>query len=198
MYREDLAVERRYATSTPLPAAGVACALLLAPLTPARPAVHAVPVLALAPPGEPGQRLVISARVVDRAGAPIAGAHVHVYQTDSTGQYTRERALDESHARLNGWITCDAAGRFELRSIRPRGYPRALRLGDRERHIPAHIHMDVDASGRTSHRSQVVFAADSLLTDTYWQDWVKKLGQPMLRAKREGGVWRADLRLVLE
>ena len=191
-------MELRCPSPTPLLTAGVACTLLLAPLAAAAPQTHDVPVLALAPPAEPGQRLVVAARVVDRSGAPIAGARVHVYHTDSTGQYTRERAMDEPHARLNGRITCDAEGRFELRSIRPGGYPRALRLGDRDRHIPAHIHMDVDASGHASHRFQAVFADDPLLTDRYWQDWVKQLGQPVLQVKRERGVWRADLRLVLE
>ena len=188
----------RHPSSLLLLVCAVAGALMLAALTVARPATPAVPVLTLAPAGEPGQRLIVSGRVVGRSGEPIAGARLHVYHTDSTGQYTRERAMDEPHARLSGWITCDAAGRFELRSIRPGGYQRALRLGDRDRHIPAHIHMDVDASGHASHRFQVMFADDSLLTDPYWQDWVKKLHQPVLQGKHEGGVWRAELRLVLE
>jgi protocatechuate 3,4-dioxygenase beta subunit len=191
-------MEGRRPSWIPPLAVRVAGALLLSTLAVAAPSTHAVPVLTLALPGEPGQRLVVSASVVDRAGAPIAGAQVHVYQTDSTGQYTRERAMDEPHARLNGRIVCDAAGRFELRSIRPGGYPKALRLGDRDRHIPAHIHMDVDASGHAGHHFQAVFADDSLLSDPYWQDWVRKLGQPVLQAKREGGVWRAELKLVLE
>ena len=173
-------------------------ALLWAVPTAARRPAVAAPVLTLAPAGESGERLVVSGRVVGRAGEPIAGARLHVYHTDATGQYTRERAMDEPHARLSGWVTSDAAGRFELRTIRPGGYPRAIRLGDRDRHIPAHIHMDVDARGHASRRLQAVFADDSLLTEAYWQDWVKRLGQPVLQAKREGDVWRAELRLVLQ
>jgi protocatechuate 3,4-dioxygenase beta subunit len=106
--------------------------------------------------------------------------------------------MDEAHARLAGWVTCDSAARFELRTIRPGNYPRALKLGDRLRHIPAHIHMDAEASGHASHRFQCVFADDSLLADPYWQDWAKKLGQPILRPQRVSGVWRADLTLVLD
>src|SRR6476661_2309413 len=95
----DVTMKRRCPSPTPLLTAGVACTLILAPLAAAAPPMHAVPVLALAPPEEPGQRLVVAARVVDRSGAPIAGARVHVYHTDSTGQYTRGRAMDEPHAR---------------------------------------------------------------------------------------------------
>ena len=173
-------------------------ALLLASPATARPSESEVPSLTLAPTDEPGERLVVSGRVIGRSGGPIAGARLHVYQADSTGQYTRERAMDEPHARLSGWVTCDSAGRFELRSIRPGGYPRALRLGDRDRHIPAHIHIDVDARARASHRWQAVFADDSLLAEPYWRDWVKHQGQPVLQVRRAGGVWRAELRLVLE
>jgi protocatechuate 3,4-dioxygenase beta subunit len=179
--------------------AAVTCMLALATLAAAGPAAQGGPVLTLAPANEPGARLVVSVRVVDRKGEPVAGARLHVYQTDSTGHYTHgEHVMDEPHARLSGWVTTDTAGRFELRTIRPGGYPKPIRLGDRVRRIPAHIHMDWEASGPADRHWQAVFADDSLLTDPYWRDWVKKLGQPVLQAKREGGTWRASLTLVLQ
>lgn len=104
--------------------------------------------------------------------------------------------MDEPHARLAGWLACDDSGRFELRTIRPGGYPRALRLGDRDRHIPAHIHLDLELGGRLVHHWQAVFADDTLLTDPYWRDWVRKLGQPVLRPRVASGEWSADLVLV--
>ena len=99
----------------------LACALLI--VSAAGPAAPAVPVLALVPPGEPGERLIVSGQVVSGAGVPIAGARLHAYQTDSTVRYTRERAMDEPHARLAGWVTTDNAGRFEIRSSRERDGP---------------------------------------------------------------------------
>lgn len=156
------------------------------------------PVLTLAPAGEPGERLVVTGQLLDRASLPIAGARLHVYHTDASGRYTRERAMDEPHARLGGWVTSDAEGRFELHTIRPGRYPNAVHMRDRDRLIPAHIHIDAESAGHPGHRWQAVFADDSVLTDPYWQDWVKKLGQPVLTAKRDAGVWRAALRLVLE
>ncbi len=153
--------------------------------------------LTVAKEAEPGERLVLEVEVVDDDGKPVAGARAHVYQTDVTGQYTRERAMDEPHARLAGWVTCDRAGRFELRTIRPGGYPRALRLGDRDRHIPAHIHVDVTAPGHAERKSQIVFADDPQLADPYWQKWVRNLDEPVVALTREGSSWRGRVTLTL-
>ena len=84
-----------------------------------------------------------------------------------------------------------------LRTIRPGGYPKTLRLGDRERKIPAHIHLDVSAAGYVSRRLQAVFADDPLLSDPYWQNWVKTQGHPVLSA-RAAGPSPADLVAILE
>ena len=154
--------------------------------------------LSLVTAEEPGTRLTIHGTVVDAKGTPIAGARVHVYQTDATGWYTRGRAMDEPHARLSGWITTDAQGRFELRSIRPGGYPKPLNLGGRERRIPAHIHMDLTAEGFAPRKLQAVFADDPLLDDAYWKDWVRRLHQPVLQVESAEGAATARLRIELD
>jgi protocatechuate 3,4-dioxygenase beta subunit len=173
--------------------AAVAAALLTAAAGPQRPSS-----LDLAPKDEPGVRLVVHGRIVDPKGQPVAGAEIHAYQTDATGAYTRERPMDEPNARLSGWLQSDAAGRFELRTIRPGGYPKALRLGDRERHIPAHIHLDVKAPSFRERRLQAVFSDDPLLSDPYWVDWVKQLGQPMLVLRQGQGARVTDLVIKLD
>lgn len=147
---------------------------------------------------EPGQRLVVHGRVVDDTGKPTVHAELHVYQTDTTGRYTRERPMDEPHARLTGWLRTDEAGHFELNTIRPGGYPKALRLGDRDRKIPAHIHIDLTALGCAPRKVQVVFADDPLLRDPYWQRWVKEQQQPVVSVTQEGSVQAATLVLRLE
>lgn len=160
------------------------------------------PALTVAAPEEPGTKILVTGTVVDGAGHAIAGAELHVYQTDASGAYTRERAMDEGHARLSGYVHTDAAGRFELRTIRPGGYPKALRLGDRERKIPAHIHIDVGASGFVPRQLQAVFADDPLLADPYWQDWVKSQRHPVLTARGAAdgapSAPSATLEIVLE
>jgi protocatechuate 3,4-dioxygenase, beta subunit len=174
-----------------------AAALLLGAAGVAGAGRNAGSTLTLVTPGEPGNRLVITATVVDARGLPLADARVHVYQTDATGRYTRERAMDEPHARLSGWLRTDAQGRFELHTIRPGGYPKAVRLGDRDRKIPAHIHMDITAPGHPERRLQAVFADDPLLADPYWQDWVKSHGHPVLTVHQEGDTAVASLRIAL-
>src|SRR3954452_733663 len=146
---------------------------------------------------EPGQRLTIHRRVRGESGKPVAGARLHVYQTDASGRYTPDKPMDEPHARLAGWIRTDQDGRFELHTIRPGGYPKAVRLGDRDRKIPAHIHMDIAAVGYAPRKVQVVFSEDPLLSDPYWQDWVRAQGHPVVTVSRSTGGQAAELVLSL-
>ena len=154
--------------------------------------------LTLVGTAEPGTRLTLTGTVVDSKGRPLPGAELRAYQTDITGRYTRERAMDEQHARLSGRLRTDAQGRFELRTIRPGGYPQPLRLGGRERKIPAHIHIDVTAPGHARRKLQVVFADDPLLGDPYWQDWAKRFRHPVLEVGPAGAGVAATLRIALE
>lgn len=153
--------------------------------------------LVLVSPSEPGDKLVITGHLVDTEGIAIASARVHVYQTDASGYYTPDKPMDEAHARLAGWLQTDRQGNFLLTTIRPGGYPKALRLGDRERKIPAHIHFDIYRPQGTTRKVQVIFADDPLLSDSYWQDWVKKLHQPVLSVHRNGSGQAATLNLSL-
>jgi protocatechuate 3,4-dioxygenase beta subunit len=141
-------------------------------------------VLQLVAPDETGTPLSLSGHLRDAEGRPVAGATIRVYQTDATGRYTRDQPMDEPHARLAGFLQTDLNGNFALHTIRPGGYPKAVRLGDRDRQIPAHIHLDLTAAGRAERRLQLVFADDPLLSDPYWADWVTKLGQPVVTTRR--------------
>lgn len=146
---------------------------------------------------EPGQRLTIHGRVVGESGKPVAGARLHVYQTDASGRYTPDKPMDEPHARLSGWLRTSQDGTFELHTIRPGGYPKALRLGDRDRKIPAHIHIDITADGYAPRKVQVVFSDDPLLSDPYWQDWVRAQGHPVVTVRPSTAGQVADLVLSL-
>ena len=155
------------------------------------------PVLKVAPADEPGTALVITGAVVDRDGRAVKDVELHVYQTDTSGRYTLVKPMDEPHARLAGFLKAPD-GRFELRTIRPGGYTKTVRLGDQDRHIPAHIHVDVTAPGHAERRLQVVFADDPLLNDPYWADWVTKLRQPVLVVERDGPRQRGRLVVTLD
>jgi protocatechuate 3,4-dioxygenase beta subunit len=153
--------------------------------------------LTLVTDSEPGQRLTIRGRVAGETGRPVAGARLHVYQTDASGRYTPAKPMDEPNARLAGWLQTDKDGGFELHTIRPGGYPQAVKIGDRERKIPAHIHVDIAAEGFMDRRAQVVFADDPLLSEQHWKDWATDHGNPVVTvvAAKSGQV--AELSLTL-
>jgi protocatechuate 3,4-dioxygenase beta subunit len=154
--------------------------------------------LDLATPQEPGTSLHVVGVVEDRAGRPVAGATLHVYQTDASGRYTPDRPMAESNARLSGRLTTDGRGRFEIRTVRPGGYPKPVALGGQDRHIPAHIHIDITAAGHPERRVQLVFADDPLLADPYWKDWVVKLRQPVAATAPEGHGQTAHIELTID
>lgn len=107
-------------------------------------------------PSEPGERLMLSGRIVDRDGRPARAITVYVYQTDVLGLYYREGRQDAG-SRLRGWARTDDQGRYEFATIRPGHYP--------GRTIPAHIHMTVSSdSMREWWVPEVRFEGDPFIT----------------------------------
>lgn len=115
----------------------------------------------IAPPGEPGEPLVLSGTVRAADGQPAAGVIVYAYQTDSGGIYPRAEAAagpaSRRHGRLRGFARTGPDGRYRFDTIRPGGYPNT--------DIPQHIHLHVLETGRCSYYiDDVVFADDPRLT----------------------------------
>lgn len=126
---------------------------------------HASPgVLTMVTPEEPGTRLTLKGTVLGPGGNAVAKARVYLYQTSAKGWYS-DRAPhvsgnsgDQRHARLFGYVISDEQGRFEVKTIRPAGYPQST--------LPAHIHVEI-SSGTEGGRAlitEVLFADDSRLT----------------------------------
>lgn len=90
---------------------------------------------------EPGRKIKIIATLKDEEGKSITGAIVYFYQTDAKGWYAAEKphvggnSGDQRHARLFGYAKTDAAGKFEIHTVKPSGYPQS--------DLPAHIHVEV-------------------------------------------------------
>lgn len=75
--------------------------------------------LALAPAPEPGDRLVLTGRVIDRVRrTPLAGISMMVYHSDSRGNYNPpgDKSLD---ARLCGVLITNARGEYRIRTTVP-------------------------------------------------------------------------------
>jgi protocatechuate 3,4-dioxygenase beta subunit len=110
-----------------------------------------------------GTVLYLSGRVVTKAGLPVAGARVEIWQANAKGRYAHPN--DENTAPLdphfNGFAvtTTDVHGHYAFKTVRPAAYPAAP-----GRWRPAHIHFNV--TGKT----------EQLVTQMYFQgeEWNEK------------------------
>jgi protocatechuate 3,4-dioxygenase beta subunit len=103
---------------------------------------------------EGGTPTIVSGRVLDMDGKPIAGAMLDVWQADPDGLYDSQRpGLEE--LQMRGIFHSGADGRYVIRTTRPVHYqiptdgPVGTMLAATERHPwrPAHIHFKVTAEG---------------------------------------------------
>lgn len=151
------------------------------------------------PAGEPGQPLVLCGTVRAADGAPLAGARLHVFQTDKDGHYTPAKVMDEPHARLFAHVMTAADGRFELETIRPGAYPGTPERQGLEWRIPSHVHFEVEHAGFAPRRFQAVFDDDPRMQPEYWREWAMKGKHPIVTlARDEQGVQRGELEIALE
>jgi len=132
-----------------------------------------------------GMPALVSGRVLDLDGRPIAGAVLDVWQAQTNGLYDSQDQNPEA-LHMRGKFHTDSAGRFLVRTVRPVHYPipadgpvgQMLKATGRHPWRPAHIHFVVSAEGYepvTTHifdrgdpylESDAVFAVkDSLICD---------------------------------
>lgn len=111
----------------------------------------------VAPAGEPGQPLSVSGVVVGPDGAPVANASLYIYQTDHEGYYGVKPASDNRNPRLKLFLRSDARGAWSFETVKPGSYPNGR--------VPAHIHFEVSAAGRTPRVFEIVFEGDPFITD---------------------------------
>ncbi len=149
----------------------------------------------IAPPGEPGEPMVIRGRVTTAAGNPAAGIVVYGYQTNARGIYPTPNGFSGAaarHGRLRGWVITDANGEYRFDTIRPAPYP--------TRELPAHVHLHVIEPGReTYYIDDLMFEDDPLLTAEARRRLTLGRGGSgiMLPVRDARGVWQARRDIVL-
>ncbi|MBE9373607.1 6-chlorohydroxyquinol-1,2-dioxygenase [Saccharopolyspora sp. HNM0983] len=102
-----------------------------------------------------GEPCLITGRVLDDRGDPVAGAQVDVWQADADGFYDVQRPGEVPERNLRGLFSTDESGRFWFRSVVPCYYPiptdgpvgRLLHASDRHPYRAAHVHFEVSAPG---------------------------------------------------
>ncbi|GAA2403388.1 protocatechuate 3,4-dioxygenase subunit beta [Actinomadura vinacea] len=115
--------------------------------------------------GEPqGERIIVAGRVLDRAGRPVRGTLVEVWQTNAAGRYAHAGDLHPAPLDPNftgaGRCLTDDEGRYRFVTIKPgaypwRNHPNAWR--------PAHIHFSVFGTAFTQRLvTQMYFPGDPL------------------------------------
>ena len=108
----------------------------------------------MAPHDTTGMPTIVSGRVLDLTGRPIANALLDVWQADTTGLYDSQYA-DTHELHMRGKYRTDSEGRYLVRTSRPVAYQipadgpvgKMLKATNRHAWRPAHIHFVVSAEG---------------------------------------------------
>ncbi|MFC1440326.1 protocatechuate 3,4-dioxygenase subunit beta [Streptacidiphilus sp. N1-10] len=115
--------------------------------------------------GEPlGERITVTGRVLDRAGRPVAGQLVEIWQANASGRYAHQRdqhpaPLDPNFTGSGRCLTA-ADGSYSFTTIKPGPYP--WRNHDNAWR-PAHIHFSLFGTAFTQRLvTQMYFPGDPL------------------------------------
>lgn len=149
----------------------------------------------LAAPDEPGERMILTGRVLTADGtAPAVGVVIYAHHTNDAGLYangSNESVWSRRHGRLRGWVRTDAEGRYTFRTIKPAPYP--------DRSMPAHVHLFVGEPGRRPYYiDDVVFDGEFGVTTAYRKACELRGGNGIVRLGRTGAgalLARRDIRL---
>ncbi len=112
-----------------------------------------------------GERIIVSGRVLDEGGRPVAGALVEVWQANAAGRYSH--AGDDHDAPIDpnflgaGRTITGPDGRYRFVTIRPGAYPWRNHANAWR---PAHIHFSVFGTAFVQRLvTQMYFPGDPLL-----------------------------------
>jgi catechol 1,2-dioxygenase len=150
---------------------------------------------------EQGEILFMQGTVYDSHGAPLPHAKVEVWHANLMGNYS---FFDKSQTSFNlrRTIFTDAGGRYQFRSIMPRGYgcppdgtTQALltKLG-RHGQRPAHVHFFVSAPQHRRLTTQINIDGDAFLWDDFAFASREGLVPALVRVTDAAEIAKRDLR----
>ena len=147
--------------------------------------------------GEPiGERMVITGRVVDASGRPVAGQLVEIWQANAAGRYIHQHdqhpaPLDPNFTGTGRCLTA-ADGSYRFTTIRPGPYPWRNHLNAWR---PAHLHFSLFGSDFTQRLiTQMYFPGDPLIPlDPICQSIPDAEARARLVAAYDHGVTRPEV-----
>ncbi|MEU1622263.1 protocatechuate 3,4-dioxygenase subunit beta [Streptomyces sp. NPDC005722] len=111
-----------------------------------------------------GERIKVTGRVLDRAGRPVRGQLVEIWQANASGRYAHQRddhpaPLDPNFTGVGRTLTGDD-GSYEFVTVKPGAYPWRNHLNAWR---PAHIHFSLFGPAFTQRLvTQMYFPGDPL------------------------------------
>ncbi|MBX6389882.1 MAG: protocatechuate 3,4-dioxygenase subunit beta [Frankia sp.] len=116
--------------------------------------------------GEPmGQRIIVTGRLLDRAGRPVRGQLIEIWQANAAGRYAHRREIHPAPLDPNftgvGRALTDDDGCYRFVTIRPGSYPWGNHINAWR---PSHIHFSVFGTAFTQRLvTQMYFPGDPLI-----------------------------------
>ena len=142
--------------------------------------------------GEPlGERITVTGRVTDRAGRPVRGQLVEIWQANASGRYVHRQEqhpapLDPNFTGAGRALT-DADGTYSFTTIKPGPYPWGNHVNAWR---PAHIHFSLFGHAFTQRLvTQMYFPGDPLFAfDPIFQSVTDPAAQQRLIAAYDHGL----------
>ncbi|WP_313615672.1 hydroxyquinol 1,2-dioxygenase, partial [Rhizobium sp.] len=105
-----------------------------------------------------GEDMLVTGRILDTDGVPVAGARIDVWQANDEGFYDVQQKGIQPDFNLRGVFVTGDDGRYWFRAAKPKYYPipddgpvgQLLRAMGRHPYRPAHLHYIVSARGFTT------------------------------------------------
>jgi hydroxyquinol 1,2-dioxygenase len=149
-----------------------------------------------------GEPLLVSGRVQDLDGHPIAGAVIETWQANAQGFYENQQPDMQPEHNLRGIFKTGQDGAFRYSTVRPSGYGvpgdgpvgMLFKQAGCSLHRPAHLHFVVSAPGFETITTHIFDASDPHLAE----DAIFGVKQELVTDfERDCGNWKAGVTFVM-